>query len=174
MLREAIATGDEATRELAETALSQILHQEVADVAIQDGEGIDPDECPAVLEAADEAYHASNWDLAQSSYQALYGGRRVPDNYRYAGALGLGRCEAYRGNYDVGASCSQPWLTSTRPSSSSTNSRACDAELAQEHWWFALLRQRERTAHPSLSTDARWLVGVAIRRWGCGRRGVPG
>ena len=103
LLREAIAIGDEATRELAETALSQILQQEVADVAIQDGEGIDPDECPAVLAAADEAYHASNWDLAQSSYQALYGGRRVPDNYRYAGALGLGRCEAYRGNYDVGA-----------------------------------------------------------------------
>jgi hypothetical protein len=103
LLREAIATGDAATRELAETALSQILHQEVADLAIQDGGGIDPDECPAVLAAADEAYHLRNWDLAQSNYQALYGGRRVPDNYRYAGALGLGRCEAYRGNYDVGA-----------------------------------------------------------------------
>jgi hypothetical protein len=103
LLREAIATGDAETRELAETALSQILHQEVADLAIQDGEGIDPDECPAVLAAADEAFHTRNWDLAQSNYQALYGGRRVPENYRYAGALGLGRCEAYRGNYDVGA-----------------------------------------------------------------------
>ena len=107
LLREAIAAGDAETKELAETALSQILHQEVANLAIQDGEGIDPDECPVVLAAADEAYHARNWDLAQSSYQALYGGRRVPDNYRYAGALGLGRCEAYRGNYDVGAQYAQ-------------------------------------------------------------------
>ena len=103
LLREAVATGDAATRDLAETALSQILHQEVADLAIQDGGGIRPDECPIVLAAADEAYFARNWDLAQSNYQALYGGRMVPDNYRYAGALGLGRCEAYRGNYDVGA-----------------------------------------------------------------------
>ena len=103
LLREAIAIGDEATRELAEAALSQILHQEVAELAIQDGEGIDADECPAVLAAADEAYHASDWDLAQSRYQALYAGRRVPDNYRFAGALGLGRCEAYRGNHEAGA-----------------------------------------------------------------------
>src|SRR5262245_26781366 len=103
LLREAVDTGDADIRDKAETALSQLLHQEVADLAIQDGGGIHPDECRTVLAAADEALHANNWDLAQSNYQALYGGRLVPDNYRYAGALGLGRCEAYRGNYDVGA-----------------------------------------------------------------------
>jgi hypothetical protein len=103
LLREAVDTGAPDIRDKAETALSGLLHQEVANLAIQDGGGIRPDECPAVLAAADEAYWAKNWDLAQSNYQALYGGHFVPDNYRYAGALGLGRCEAYRGNYDVGA-----------------------------------------------------------------------
>jgi tetratricopeptide (TPR) repeat protein len=100
-LREAIDAGDAATREAAETLLSRSLHEEVADLAIQDGGGIRPDEAATVLSTADELLRANDWDHAQGYYTALYNAKDLPDTYRYAGALGIGRCESARGNYDT-------------------------------------------------------------------------